>query len=86
MADFLKNKCTNLGENWIKGQMGTNESKPASVPNNDKQRVDKGFTDVTSDGPWVMDAAKSGTGGSVKAWGKIDKADTEKDYIVNAAK
>ena len=86
MADFFDHNYRNLGENWIKGQMGTNESRPANEAAGKKQSVGKEFTAVNSDGPWVCDAAKSGNGNPLKAWGKINKADKETDYRTNAGK
>jgi len=86
MAEFFDHHYKNLGENWIKGQMGTNESKPANEAAGKKQSVAKSFTAINSDGPWVCDAAKSGNPGATDAWGKINKTDKETDYRVDAGK
>lgn len=86
MANFLKNTFKNLGEGWIKEQMGTNESAPANVANKGHKNLSPEFTSITSNGPWTCDAAKKGNGSPLKAWGAIDKSDKETDYMADVGK
>lgn len=86
MAEFFDTHKKNLGEGWIKVQMGVNESKPANVANTDKTGVSKEFTAVNSNGPWICDAGKSGTGAPASQMGKIDSMAKQGPLIVNAAK
>lgn len=58
-----------------------NESKPASVPAGNKEGVGKPFTNANSNGPWITDAAKKGTGGKME-WNKISRmADNHSEFF-----
>lgn len=85
MANFLKNTFKNLGEGWIKEQMGTDESAPANVANKGHKNLSPEFTSVTSNGPWTCDAAKKGSGGT-NDMGKIDRMADDHKPMVDAGK